>query len=137
MQIFQQQNRQQDVDRTRHNGVSSLRLVFQITNGEERPRLVSIPLKESLTIGRGGGSGEDHPDIDLSSFHALENGVSRQHARFSFDGEHLQLEDLYSTNGTRINGFQIHPARQYRLRSGDEIEIGRLRLTINLVRRSL
>lgn len=136
MQLFQQANRKQDADRTLHNRMTSLRLVFHITNGEDRPRLVSIPLQESLIIGRGGGSGEDQPDIDLSSFHALENGVSRQHARFSYDGEHLQLEDLYSTNGTRINGFQIHPSRKYRLRSGDEIEIGRLRLTINLVRRS-
>jgi pSer/pThr/pTyr-binding forkhead associated (FHA) protein len=42
----------------------------------------------------------------------------------------LYLEDLNSTNGTRINGFQVTPKQKYRLRENDEIEFARLRTTL-------
>jgi pSer/pThr/pTyr-binding forkhead associated (FHA) protein len=129
------QTKKGDVDETKPRGVATpLRLVMQISDGGDRPRIVSIPLQEKLTIGRGGTSGDSQPDIDLSGFHGLENGVSRIHAQFTYDGEYLSLEDAGSTNGTRINGFQISPARPYRLRNGDEIEIGRVRLAVSVVR---
>ncbi|MEL6310133.1 MAG: FHA domain-containing protein [Chloroflexota bacterium] len=40
------------------------------------------------------------------------------------------MEDLGSTNGTRINGFQLTADQKYRLRDGDEIEFARLRSDI-------
>jgi pSer/pThr/pTyr-binding forkhead associated (FHA) protein len=92
-----------------------------------------------LIAGRTGSSpdsneGKPLPDIDLLSFNALDHGVSRQHAAFVYRDEELSVEDLNSTNGTRINGFQIMPGRIYRLRNGDELEFGRLRMTIKIVR---
>lgn len=128
------QGKKGDIEETKPRIVTPLRLVMQITEGADRPRIVSIPLQEKLTIGRGGSSEEAQPDIDLSGFHGLENGVSRHHAQFTFDGESLSIEDLNSTNGTRINGFQISAARPYRLRNGDEIEIGRVRIGVSVVR---
>ncbi|MCA9894532.1 MAG: FHA domain-containing protein, partial [Anaerolineae bacterium] len=42
----------------------------------------------------------------------------------------LYIEDLGSTNGTRINGFQLTPRQKYRLRDADELEFARLRTII-------
>lgn len=41
--------------------------------------------------------------------------ISRRHARIEFDGEHWQLQDLGSANGTLVNG---QPVRTVRLESG-------------------
>jgi len=46
----------------------------------------------------------------------------------------LYIEDLNSTNGTRINGFSLEPKRRYRLRDGDEVEIGRVKIVLRFVR---
>jgi hypothetical protein len=113
---------------------SPLRVVLTVRDGSERPKVISMPLREQLVLGRVDASSDSHPDIDLSAFSASENGVSRHHARLIHDDSSLQLEDLRSTNGTRINGFQITPQRLYRLRNGDELELGHLRMTIQLVR---
>jgi len=45
----------------------------------------------------------------------------------------LSVEDLNSTNGTRINGYKLDAGRAYRLRNGDELELGRLRLVVMVV----
>jgi len=115
------------------SNLAPLRLVLRICDGNDLARIVSIPMQEKLVVGRSGQNSERPPEIDLAAFHGLENGVSRWHARFAYNGEFLAIEDLNSTNGTRINGFQIAPARLYRLRNGDEIEIGRVRLTVSVV----
>jgi pSer/pThr/pTyr-binding forkhead associated (FHA) protein len=60
--------------------------------------------------------------------------VSRRHALITYENETLFLTDLNSTNGTRINGFQLTPGRSYRLRDGDELEFGRIRGIMRFVR---
>lgn len=58
--------------------------------------------------------------------------ASGRHARLSFDGQDIWIEDLESTNGTRLNGIRITRAS---LTSGDEIELGdggpKLRITFD------
>lgn len=49
-------------------------------------------------------------------------GVSRRHARISWDGKHHWLEDLKSTNGTFLNGLAV---QRDRLRHLDVITLGR------------
>lgn len=108
-----------------------MRLVLQLS---DRPSLpLAIPLKDRLVIGRAGGEG-DQPDVDFSAYNAQERGVSRLHAVFTYQDDQIYLEDLNSTNGTRINGLQIMPGRACRLRNGDEIEFGSLRMVVKLVR---
>ena len=106
------------------------RLVMQI--GDSRVRTVSVPLRDRLVVGRATSSGEQ-PDLDFSGLSALEHGVSRLHAVLTYEDEVLYVEDLNSSNGTRINGFQIKPARKYRLRNNDELEFGRLRVAVRVV----
>jgi len=61
-----------------------------------------------------------------------DTAASGSHARLSFDGTAIWLEDLESTNGTRLNGNDVTRAS---LTSGDEIELGcggpRLRITFD------
>ena len=58
-------------------------------------------------------------DCDVSIQHA---SVSRHHARVSLHGETVYIEDLGSTNGTRVNG-QFVTGRQP-LKSGNSLLLG-------------
>jgi len=52
----------------------------------------------------------------------LDGEVSRQHARFQIDEGRVLVEDLDSTNGTRVNGNLVRGLAE--LRPGDRIAIG-------------
>ena len=58
----------------------------------------------------------------------IDDGVSREHAVLTFDEATgtWALEDLQTTNGTRVNGKRI---RSSALQSGDEVQIGNTRLS--------
>ncbi len=56
--------------------------------------------------------------------------MSRLHARIRRSGEHIEVEDLGSRNGTRVNGDKISGAR--RLASGDEVVIGPILAIVNI-----
>jgi pSer/pThr/pTyr-binding forkhead associated (FHA) protein len=110
------------------------RLLLQI-GGENRTTL-GLQVKEEMIVGRADAEGQNQPDLDFAPYDGLRNGVSRQHATITYDGGALYIEDLNSTNGTRINGFQLTPERPYRLRDGDELEFGRIRVVMRFVRAS-
>ena len=71
---------------------------------------------EPTVIGR-------NPDTDIT---LLDEGISREHAIIELDSESggFTIEDLQSTNGTKVNGKRIRSAN---LVEGDEIEIGHTR----------
>jgi pSer/pThr/pTyr-binding forkhead associated (FHA) protein len=66
-------------------------------------------------IGRG-------PEADI---HIAEASVSLRHAELELRPDGAQLVNLISTNGTWVNGAEIHTTR---LSSGDSIRIGRVTL---------
>jgi pSer/pThr/pTyr-binding forkhead associated (FHA) protein len=111
---------------------SMMRLIIQVGDPSQAKTL-SIPIQDRMVVGRGGGE-DDSPDIDFSAFGAGVLGMSRHHAVFSYLDDALYIEDLNSTNGTRINGFTIPPERTYRLRNGDELEFGSFRVSVRIVR---
>jgi len=109
---------------------ADMRLVLKCL---DNARVFSVPITtHPVIVGR--TEGEVAPTIDLTPINDPDHGVSRHHAAFTLRDNELHLEDLRSTNGTRINGFQIDSGRAYRLRNGDEIELGRLRLTVSVIR---
>jgi len=110
------------------------RLLLQI-GGENRTTL-GVSVTERMLVGREDAKKGIFPEIDFSPFDGATNGVSREHALITCEDGALYLEDLNSTNGTRINGFQLTPGRAYRLRDGDELEFGRLRAVLRFVRPS-
>ncbi len=59
---------------------------------------------------------------------AEDDAVSRRHARLLHRGDRLILEDLGSTNGTRVNGQRI--TGPVEVGPGDEIVIGRTQLRV-------
>jgi diguanylate cyclase (GGDEF)-like protein len=70
-------------------------------------------LKEpEIILGRGAGT-----TIQLS-----DDGVSRRHARLTFRGTDVCIEDLGSANGTLVNGTLLESARS--LKDGDKIALG-------------
>lgn len=115
-------------DRTPTAGTQQLTeasyVIFRI--GTETAKL---PVKGRLSIGRT-MEDENVVDLDLTRFGAYQGGVSRNHAAITLHDAGLYIEDLNSTNGTRINGSQLAPSQKYRLRDGDEIEFARLRVIV-------
>jgi K+-sensing histidine kinase KdpD len=78
---------------------------------------VTIPIKSKrVSIGRSSENAVVIPDDTVSSFHAA----------ISFLNESHFIEDLESANGTYVNEIRIH---RKRLRDGDEIVIGKTRLS--------
>lgn len=110
------------------------RLLLQI--GGENRTTIGIPVTERMLVGREDSAGEIQPEIDLAPYDGLRNGVSRRHALITYEDGALYIEDLNSTNGTRINGYQLTPEHVYRLRDGDELEFGRIRIVMRFVRAS-
>jgi hypothetical protein len=110
------------------------RLLLQI--GGQNQTTVGIEVKERIVIGRADPVSNFYPDLDVTPYGGQEGGVSRRHAIIIQDdsSKALYIEDLNSTNGTRINGFSLEPKRRYRLRDGDEVEIGRVKIVLRFVR---
>ena len=115
-------------------GGSPWRLLLQI--GSENRTTLGVSIHDEMLVGREDSRLGQRPEVDLSPFAALTNGVSREHALIHREDGTLYIEDLDSTNGTRINGFQLKPHYRYRLRDGDELEFGRLRAVLRFVRSS-
>jgi pSer/pThr/pTyr-binding forkhead associated (FHA) protein len=86
-----------------------------ILNGDFAGMRYELTSDETL-IGR-------NPTTDIT---LLDEGISREHTMILFDGadgEYL-IEDLQSTNGTKVNGKRVRSAT---LAHGDEIQIGHTR----------
>ena len=86
-----------------------------IRNGGFEGMTYEIHSEETL-IGR-------NPTTDIT---LLDEGISREHALILYDEADGQfvVEDLQSTNGTKVNGKRVRSAT---LSHGDEIQIGRTR----------
>lgn len=98
-------------------------------------RKLTIDVQDHMVVGRKVDDEDSRAvAVDLSGFDGFQSGVSREHATITQHDGALYIEDLGSTNGTRINGFQLTPRRKYRLRDGDEVEFARLRTLIRFLR---
>ena len=91
-----------------HLGIVAPRL--EVIGGHEPASLVLTP-GQAYLVGRA-----DESDLQLR-----DGRVSRRHARLVYQDGSWWIEDLQTTNGTRINGV---PIRRERLRDGDEITVG-------------
>ena len=75
--------------------------------------------RDETLIGRGNGCDVQVPDP----------GMSREHAMISWEEDHFAIEDLQTTNGTRLNGRRVRTAT---LGQGDEISIAGTHLVFHL-----
>ena len=73
-----------------------------------------------LLVGRRDDQRDIRPDIPLG-----DPGASRRHAKLLVEGARLHLQDLASTNGTKLNGVDVAPGSRTALEVGDEVTLGR------------
>lgn len=81
--------------------------------------------ESEITVGR-------DPTCEI---HFEDEIVSAHHARFSFHHSQWWLEDLHSTNGTRLNGEPLETATVVIV--GDVITCGGIQLTLGRAEKSL
>ncbi|MBL8134656.1 MAG: response regulator [Anaerolineae bacterium] len=93
---------------------------------------LQVQVRDAMIIGRGDVSSGYRPEVDLTPFDAFSKGVSRRHAVITIKNNRLSLRDLNSTNGTRLNGIICEPGAEKRLRHGDELQFGQLRMQMSL-----
>jgi FHA domain-containing protein/double zinc ribbon protein len=87
-----------------------------------------LPSGPQAVVGRSDPVSNFYPDIDLSPYGALDNGVGRRHLRLFVQNGQALIEDLDSTNGTTLNGQKLAPRQPQPLRDGDQILVGKLLL---------
>jgi len=89
-----------------------------------------LPLigREEYTLGRISQGQSILPDIDLSPYDGYSQGVSRLHATLKIKASNLFIEDLGSSNGTRINDNKIDPHSDQLIHHGDVISLGRFKI---------
>ena len=93
-------------------------------------------MKVAIALGRGDldcqGGGFTVGRHALLVDRALDDGrLSRRHARFSrLDGS-VCVEDLNSSNGTRVNGKQCAPFQPVPIRPGDTVHVGDVELRVS------
>jgi pSer/pThr/pTyr-binding forkhead associated (FHA) protein len=87
-------------------------LVIHVEGEERSSRVIDLPDGIDVTFGRSRGA----------TFNVESEKVSRMHARVKRMGETIEVEDLGSRNGTRVNGEKIEGI--VKVIAGDEIAIG-------------
>ncbi|GAC1678644.1 MAG: hypothetical protein PVS3B1_19250 [Ktedonobacteraceae bacterium] len=91
-------------------------LLVHITERGSSLHIAEQPLRKerAVIIGR-------LPGVDLL---VNEGSISRQHAEIRYTGDHYELRDYGSLNGTFINEARIEPNKSYILKPNDELRFG-------------
>jgi pSer/pThr/pTyr-binding forkhead associated (FHA) protein len=108
------------------NSPLGLKLTIPNSGGD-----VEVSLTKGVNIGRLDPASASFPDIDLTSAGGLENGVSRRHAKITRHGSEVFIEDLGSINGTFLNRKKLTPYLPQEVKSGDELQLGKLILQVS------
>lgn len=112
-------------------GAQPWRVIMQ--TGSPEPKVLGMDVHDVTVVGRSDPNDSVVPDLDLAAYGAQSLGVSRRHAILLPSAEGLCMMDLDSTNGTWLNGVYLQPGQKYRVRAGDRVEFGRLRLVVRVV----
>jgi signal transduction histidine kinase len=109
---------------TRKRAVWRIRLSL----ASDPTRELALEINDEIVLGRDTGDGKV---VDLTSFDAVNHGVSREHALLRPTPTNLFLLDQNSTNGTFRNGraLDLSPTR---LLNDDVITLGRLQLVLHI-----
>ena len=113
---------------TEEEAISPMSLRFSIPDSR---REMELPLRKEVNIGRLDPASNSFPEVDLTSYGGLGKGVSRWHAKIIRHGNEVLIEDLASINGTFLNRKKLTPYFPQALKSGDELQLGKLRLRVS------
>lgn len=95
-------------------------------------REIEATLTKAVHLGRLDPASDVFPEIDLTNDNGLEKGVSRRHARILKREGTVVVEDLGSINGTFINGKRLAPYLPEVLHDGDQLQLGKLLVEVQL-----
>lgn len=93
---------------------------------------LEVRLNRPIRLGRMDPNQDIYPEVDLTDYLALEQGVSREHACISRRGNVVEVEDMASTNGTLLNGERLAPYLPVPLLDGDQLQLGKLLIEVRL-----
>ncbi len=96
------------------------RIQLTVLAGKERGRVDYLNLVGKSVIGRDRGCDASFPD---------DTEMSTKHCELIVTGQHVEIRDLGSTNGTLLNGAQLVATQ--RLEDGDLVRAGRTEFRIN------
>lgn len=120
------QDGKEDNGQTKSGSFRTLRLIIEDGGS------IELPLSKEIVLGRLDPGRAIFPDVDLSSDEGIDKGVSRRHARITRREGQVFIEDLNSLNGTFLNATRLVPELPYPLKDGDQVQLGKLIVTINL-----
>lgn len=106
-------------DRIKRTPRSRYRLVLQ--NSQHR---IALPADGEVVLGRFDPTANIAPDVDLSYDDRESRVISRRHACIVGHNGQIEIEDLGSTNGTRVNGMKLGVGQKVQLRPGDRVILG-------------
>lgn len=96
----------------------------------ENGQVLNLSRQTEFTIGRVAEGQLILPDVDLSPYQAYAQGVSRLHAALKIANQRVFINDLGSSNGTRVNGQKIMPNVDFPLNHGDVIALGKFKIQV-------
>jgi len=91
---------------------------------EPTKRRIALPTDGEIVFGRPDLNVSFFPDIDLTHEDQGRMAISRRHARIYGDSNVHYVEDMGSTNGTRVNTRLLELGQKHRLGQGDRIAMG-------------
>ncbi|HEY7358093.1 MAG TPA: FHA domain-containing protein [Ktedonobacterales bacterium] len=78
--------------------------------------------RERILIGR--KDPDQEPDVDLTPYGGVEQGVSRRHALITLKQGRYYIEDLKAINETLLNSSRLFPGQLYPLADNDQLRFG-------------
>lgn len=101
--------------------VPQVTLRFEGTDSTSSKHAFEVTLEKLMSRADGLVIGRAADQCDLVVAHPT---VSRRHARLRVAGEALQLEDLGSTNGTKVGDQALKAGQPVTLHAGDKLRLG-------------
>ena len=104
-------------------------LRFTLSDGTK----LDVASRSYIMLGRIDEGNDQQIDVDFAHLGGRENGVSRCHAIIRVTSRDVLIKDFNSRNGTFLNGYELHPMREYVIKDGDEIVLGRIRAQVKFI----
>lgn len=104
-------------------------LRFTLSDGTK----LDVAVRSYIMLGRMDEGNQQQIDLDFAQLGGRENGVSRCHAIIRITSSDVLIKDFNSRNGTFLNGYELHPMREYTITDGDEIVLGRIRAQVKFI----
>lgn len=122
--IHAQREAQRRQEESRGSRTSLPNCVLSGETGDGKAVSLKVPgvmLDDGIVIGRSPRN---------STFLIDDKTLSREHAKLFGTSDRLCIEDLDTTNGTRVNGHDLSPNSPMAVREGDVLELGAVRLRV-------